>query len=271
MFGMDSNADTVIQSDNFARDLAILNWMIELGADEAICENPINRNALPKAAPVLAKPDIKPDQPRRKTAPVQPMADNVAQSCNDLESLRNAIAQFDGCALKKGARKMVFGTGNPDARVMIIGECPSRAEDQSGQPFAGQTGVLLDKMLAAINLSTDAKMPENAAYLANIIPWRAPQNREASPDEISMMLPFLMRHIQLIKPDFLVLMGNSASKTLLEANQSIGKIRGQWGSVLDIPTLPMFHPGYLMRSAAQKRAAWADLLSLKQKISGKIP
>ena len=255
----------MMDAAHFEHDLALLDWHLELGADEAIGEVPVNRYKLKAPAPkpksqVEAAPQptlVEPETPQ--TIDTTPLAN----ACPNLESLRNTIEAFDGCELKRGAKSTVFCDGNPAARVMIVGEAPGREEDRAGKPFIGRAGQLLDKMFAAIGLSRFEDLPETALYITNVLPWRPPQNRDPSADEIALMKPFLLRHIALAQPDFIVTMGNPSTKTLFETTLGITKMRGQWGEVLGIPALPMFHPAYLLRSPEFKREAWADLLSLK--------
>jgi DNA polymerase len=253
----------------FHHDLALLDWHLELGADEAIGETPVNRYALeapaPKPKPEVAAPSVAP-------TPAVPSAFDstpIAQACESLEALREAMAAFDKCALKQGARNTVFCDGHPSARVMIIGEAPGREEDREGRPFIGRAGQLLDKMFAAIGLSRHEEAAESALYITNVLPWRPPQNRDPLPEEIALMKPFLLRHIELAQPEFIVTMGNPSTKTLRDTALGITKMRGQWGEVLGIPSVPLFHPAYLLRSPEKKREAWADLLSLKARLEGK--
>ncbi|MEL6571738.1 MAG: uracil-DNA glycosylase [Pseudomonadota bacterium] len=255
--------------DTFWRDLAMLDWQVELGADEAISESPVDRYALephqPKpaaAAPSKAAPpplSAKPEEDPRAEAK------SAAAGAADLAALAKAMQAFEHCEIKKGARKFVFSDGTPGARVMIVGEAPGRDEDQIGRPFVGQAGQLLDKMLAAIEMDRAAEDAAQAVYITNVLPWRPPANRTPEPAEIAMMLPFLERHIALAAPDVLVLMGNTPCQALL-GRAGITRIRGQWTEVLGRPTLPMFHPAYLLRQAIAKREAWADLLELKSKL-----
>lgn len=259
----------MMEATQFAHDLALLDWHLELGADEAIGETPINRYALaaptpkPKPAPVsptpVAAPPVVASPEAIDTTP-------LANACADLDSLRATVEAFDGCELKQGARNTVFCDGNAAARVMIIGEAPGREEDREGRPFIGRAGQLLDKMFAAIGLSRFEEAPASALYITNVMPWRPPQNRDPSPEEIALMKPFLLRHIALAQPDFIVTMGNPSTKTLFETSVGITRMRGQWGEVQGTPALPMFHPAYLLRSPEQKRLAWADLLSLKARL-----
>ena len=250
----------------FHHDLALLDWHLELGADEAIGEAGINRYEMEAPAPKpkpIATPAI---QPTSKTEPVAFDSTPIAQACNTIDALRAAIETFEHCALKQGARNTVFCDGNPKARVMIIGEAPGREEDSAGKPFIGNAGKLLDKMFAAIGLSRHEDRQESALYITNVLPWRPPQNRDPKPEEIALMKPFLLRHIELAQPDIIVTMGNASTQTLRDTTLGITKFRGQWGEVLGIPTIPLFHPAYLLRLPEQKRQAWADLLSLKSRL-----
>ncbi len=261
--------------------VAALRWQIELGADEAILDQPVDRFTLPTSPPARRRdPGAGPvpapagrPEPRRASAPAMagtameaPSPALVAASCDSLEALHAAMAEFDGCALKKGARSLVFADGIPGARVMIIGEAPGREEDMKGKPFVGRSGQLLDRMFAAIGLSRTAADPAHGLYITNTVPWRPPQNREPSPDEIAMMKPFLMRHIALAAPRLLVLMGRPAAQTLLGTTTGITRLRGRWAEVEGIPALPMFHPAALLRDPLKKRETWADLLALKARL-----
>jgi len=250
----------------FHHDLALLDWHLELGADEAISETPINRYELEKPAP-KPKPAAAPQPaPTPNAAPAIFDSTPVAQACTSLDALRSALETFEHCPLKRGARNTVFCDGNPAARVMIIGEAPGREEDHEGRPFIGRAGQLLDRMFAAIGLSRHEGAPESALYITNVLPWRPPQNRDPKPEEIALMKPFLLRHIELAQPEFIVTMGNPSTKTLRDTTLGITKMRGQWGEVLGIPSIPLFHPAYLLRSPEKKRLAWADLLSLKARL-----
>jgi len=193
------------------------------------------------------------------------LARAAAGAAADLPALAQAIADFDLCELKKGARSLVFADGDPAARVMVIGEAPGREEDMAGKPFVGPSGHLLDRMFAAIGLSRDAPDAQAALYITNVLPWRPPGNRNPEPDEIAMMQPFLQRHIELAGPDFLVLMGNQACQAVLGLGGIMG-LRGQWLEAFGRPVLPMAHPSYLLRRPQAKRDAWADLLSLRARL-----
>ena len=250
---------------------ALLEWQVELGATEARCETPVNRYELaaPAAkAPITGrageaqKPGSPPPLPP-KPKPVDPVA--VARSCAqaapDLAALRVALADFPHCDLKRGARNLVFADGQPGARVMIIAEAPDREEDRAGRPFAGPAGDLLDRMLAAIDLGRD-----KTVYLANVLPWRPPQGRDPSGDEVAMMVPFLQRHVELAQPEILLLMGNTSCQAVL-GKRGISRLRGQWGQAWGKMVLPMQHPTALLGQPALKSSAWADLLELKARLA----
>jgi uracil-DNA glycosylase len=190
---------------------------------------------------------------------------DLAAAAPDLAALKAAMAGFDGCDLKLGARNLVFADGNPQAQVMVLGEAPGREEDQQGLPFVGPAGQMLDRMFAAIGFSRGATDPAQAIYITNVLPWRPPQNRDPTPEEIAMFMPFVARHIALIAPKVLVLMGNTPCAGVL-GQRGITRLRGHWAEALGLPVLPMFHPAYLLRNPAAKREAWADLLALKARL-----
>lgn len=242
-----------------------LDWLIELGADDAISDAPIDRYGLQdkvKPAPavaVAAAPGVIPAKVRDEVDPVA-VARAASQGAGDLAALKAALASYEHCELKRGARNLVFCDGRPGARVMVIGEAPGRDEDREGRPFVGRAGQLLDRMLGAIDLSR-----ETSVYITNVLPWRPPQNRDPKPDEILMMQPFLARHIELAAPDILVIMGNISCQAVL-GKRGITRLRGTWAEAFGKPVLPMVHPAYLLRTPAAKREAWADLLELKARL-----
>jgi DNA polymerase len=183
-----------------------------------------------------------------------------------LADLKAALLAFEGCALKHTASNLVFADGNPGARLMIIGEAPGRDEDMVGLPFVGASGQLLDKMLASIGLN------RAHVYIANLLPWRPPGNRTPTVEETAMMLPWLRRHVQLANPDYVLILGGSAAKAVLGTKDGILKIRGHWqdvdfGDAMVRPTLASLHPAYLLRSPAQKRLSFADMLSVSSRLS----
>jgi len=256
--------------------LAALAWQIGMGADEAICDAPVNRFAAPgppavaaaRAAPVAAEapaPPVVAPQVADSTPDPVAAAEAAARSAPDLAALAAAMAAFPHCALRQGARNCVFADGRPGARVMIVGEAPGSEEDQRGLPFVGRAGQLLDRMLAAIDMRRDHPDPGRAVYITNVLPWRPPGNRTPTPEECAMMLPFLARHVELAAPDILVLMGNTPTRALLGPG-GILRRRGIWVRALDRPALPMVHPAYLLRTPSAKREAWTDLLSLQARL-----
>ncbi|MDD9720181.1 uracil-DNA glycosylase [Sulfitobacter sp. PR48] len=256
-----------MESSAYHHDLALLEWQIELGAFEAIGDVPVNRYEVPAAvekpkAAVAATPAVAPVPQARVDAVA--IAEQAAAAAATLEDLRAAMAAFEHCDLKKGARNLVFSDGIPGASVMLVGEAPGRDEDRAGKPFVGRAGQLLDKMLAAIDMGRDRA--EAPVYITNVLPWRPPQNRDPKPEEIAMMKPFLMRHIALAKPQVLVIVGNWSCQALL-GKRGITRLRGAWTEAAGVPALPIFHPAYLLRSPEFKREAWADLLSLKAKLA----
>lgn len=243
---------------------AALEWQIEMGVTEAIGAEPINRYALEaKPAKPLPAPGVAP-----KPAQANPVGDaeKAALAATTLESLKAAMAAYPHCDLRNGARNLVFSDGNPGAPVMIIGEAPGRDEDLQGKPFVGQAGQLLDKMFAAIGMARGLTDVENAIYITNVLPWRPPQNRDPKPDEVAMMLPFLRRHVELVNPRIVILMGNHACRAAL-GKAGITRLRGTWTTAFERPALPMCHPAYLLRTTHAKREAWADLLSLRERLS----
>ncbi len=253
---------------------AALEWQMELGADEAIGEAPVDRYALataelaraqaPVAASVAAVAPVARAQQAEERDPVGE-ARKAAAGAGDLAALAAAMAAYEHCELKRGARQLVFADGLPAARLMIIGEAPGREEDIAGKPFVGRAGQLLDRMLGAIEMGRDRE--EAPVYITNLMPWRPPQNRDPKPEEIAMMLPFLERHVALIDPEVVVLMGNTACQAVL-GKRGIMRLRGQWSEAFGRPALAMFHPAYLLRQPAAKRETWADLLSVKAKLAG---
>jgi uracil-DNA glycosylase family 4 len=243
---------------------AALEWQIAMGADEAILDAPVDRYSLPETPPKKADASLPP--------PVEDKIDAVAvsraaaESVTGLDGLRAAMDAYEHCELKRGARQLVFSDGQPNAKVMIIGEAPGRDEDMQGKPFVGRAGQLLDLMFSHIGLSRQSPAAETSLYITNVLPWRPPQNRDPQPDEVAMMLPFLKRHVELIDPDILIAMGNHSCQALL-GQRGITRLRGKWAEALGKPVLPMFHPAYLLRTPEAKREAWADLLSLKARLS----
>ncbi len=258
---MDSAPDTY-QDYHTAR--ALLEWQVELGVTEAIGDAPVNRYELSARAKPAARSQAAPAAVQAVADSVDPVVEAKAQAAaaDTLDALRAALAAYDHCDLKKGARNLVFSDGVAGARVMIIGEAPGRDEDREGRPFVGRAGQLLDRMLDAIGLSR----AENV-YITNVLPWRPPQNRDPQAEEIAMLTPFLSRHVELAAPDLLVLMGNISCQAVL-GRRGITRLRGHWTEAFGRPALPMFHPAYLLRQPHAKREAWADLLELNARLKG---
>ena len=182
-----------------------------------------------------------------------------------LADLQSGLAKLDDCPLKHTASNLCFADGNPGARLMIIGEAPGRDEDRMGVPFVGADGQLLDKMIASIGLD------RASVYLTNLLPWRPPGNRSPTDEETAMLLPWLFRHVQLAKPEFVLLLGGAAAKLVLGSHEGIMKLRGRWrdvdfGDGVARPVLASLHPAYLLRSPAQKRLAFEDLLLLTKRL-----
>jgi len=257
--------------------LAMLDWQIELGADEAILDAPVDRFALADAPPpVMAPPKAAAAPTAPGPVPVTPplavdavaLAQASAAAARDLPALMAALEAFEHCEPSQTAMRLVFADGLPGAHVMIVGDAPDRDEDQHGKPFVGAAGQLLDRMLAAIGLSRQGEDPARAVYLTSILPWRPPANRKPTPEELAMMAPFVRRHIELAAPDLVVLMGNSACEGLL-GQSGISRLRGQWAEVAGRPALAMFSPEHLLRKPADKALAWVDLLALKARLGAR--
>lgn len=259
--------------------LSALVWLLEEDAAEATGEYPVNRfTKAPAAAPVRAVPST--EQSARAPLAMPAMAplpaiarddfdaigsaQTQARAAKTLAELKAALEGFEGCALKKQANTTVFADGNPASRIMLIGEAPGRDEDRLGLPFVGRAGKLLDKMLAAIHLD------RTTAYITNVINWRPPDNREPTPEEAAMCLPFLRRHIELANPEIIILLGAVAARHVMGFSEGIMKLRGRWleyrvGERM-VPVLPTLHPAYLLRQPAHKKLAWRDLQAAERKI-----
>ncbi|MGI9389198.1 MAG: uracil-DNA glycosylase [Boseongicola sp.] len=247
----------------FWEQKAALEFQVALGADEAIGDEPIDRYAAGERAAAVAAAGAVEQEPT--SADPVAAAVEAAADTRDLSGLRAAMETYDHCELKRGARQLVFADGSPNAQVMIIGEAPGRDEDIQGKPFVGRAGQFLDLMFSHIGLSRSSPDAERALYITNVLPWGPPQNRDPREDEIAMMRPFLERHVELIAPKVLVVMGNHACQALL-GRRGITRLRGTWTDAINRPALPMFHPAYLLRNPAAKREAWADLLALNARL-----
>lgn len=286
-----------------AEALALLKLYIEWGADEAIEATPQSRlgttgagiTDLPPRGMAAKGPvavPARPETPRQlaeaparaayapspvpSSAPARalgPMdqaavtsAREAASAAPDLAALRAALESFDGIGLRRTATNLVFADGNPAAKVMLVGEAPGADEDRLGLPFVGVSGQLLDRMMAAIGLD------RTTFYITNVCFWRPPGNRKPTDAELAAQKPFVERHIELIAPKVLVLVGAAAAQGLLQTTEGITRLRGRWfeyrtpGLPAPVPTLPIFHPAYLLRQPAQKRETWRDLLKLKSRL-----
>ena len=181
----------------------------------------------------------------------------------NLDLLKKSIIGLKNCDLKKHAKNIVFSDGNPKSKIMLIGEAPGANEDHEGLPFVGRAGQLLDKMLSAIDLD------RRKVYISNIINYRPPENRRPTEDEIKRYLPFISKHIEIIKPKILVLLGSTAMNALISSEKVITKMRGRWiekqFGTCKTSVIITFHPAFLMRQPAQKKMAWIDLKMIREK------
>src|SRR5262245_50938189 len=273
-----------------SRDQAreLLAFYQEAGVDALLEEAPSNRFAGDGAPPVPQAEAIRPTAGGRSGAPARPLlarereaagrlasppspeaavmaAREAAKSAATLEELRAMLERFEGCALRTTAPQLVFADGNPQARVMFVGEAPGRDEDIEGLPFVGRSGKLLDLMMAAIGLD------RSCAYIANVVPWRPPGNRTPTPQESAICLPFTLRQIELADPDILVCLGSPSTQTLLNSKDGILKTRGRWfpfqTGTREIRSIATLHPAYLLRQPLQKRFAWRDFLAIKKALA----
>jgi DNA polymerase len=270
-----------------SNSLSDLAWLVEAGADEAVGEAAVDRFASRPHPPLeggskfaeqisgrgipALKRDPSPKNPSDfSTLPQGEGGDSVgdaitaARSANSLTELKAALERFEGCGLKRSATNTVFADGSPAHRIMFIGEAPGRDEDRQGLPFVGRAGKLLDKMLAAIGLD------RTKVYITNVLNWRPPDNRDPSPEEAAMCLPFLRRHIELVNPEVMVLLGAVSVRHVMGRSDGIMKTRGRWleynvqGRM--VPVMPTLHPAYLLRQPAHKKLAWRDLQAIEDKI-----
>lgn len=269
---------------------AALQWHLDAGADEVLQDTPNDRTAAitqllkspaaevapeGRVAPSIVPMTPAPDMLGSAAAKVE--AVRLAKGCNSLEELRAAIASFEGLAIRKTATNMVFCDGNPSAKIMLVGEAPGADEDRQGKPFVGVSGQLLDRILACIGLSRKEEDPDKAVYISNILNWRPPGNRTPTQAEIDISLPFIERHIALVKPKVLILAGGVSAKGLLGRDEAISKLRGKFQTYtpltqgiaeegFSLPSIATYHPAYLLRTPSQKGLVWADMLMLKARI-----
>ncbi len=250
-------------------EAALLGWYAELGVDEVLLASSVNRRGReerPAPAPG-AKPT--PAQAAARSAPPRLSVPQTVAST--LDGLRAEIEAFEGCSLKRTAKNTVFADGEPGSGIMFIGEAPGAEEDRIGKPFVGKAGKLLDNMLATIGRD------RTNVYITNIVFWRPPGNRRPTDIETAVCLPFVHRHIELVRPRVIALLGAVAAKTVLGTSQGITRLRGRWHDFqaeslgAPIPALPMFHPAYLLRQPLHKREAWTDFRFLRAKIDETMP
>ena len=276
----------------------ILEWHIDIGVDECIDDTPANKlNSVPtsmadvleaskkqQTKPIahtdkIAQAYQSPAAPKQEdgfiplgTAEAAQDALRAAAACETLQDLEKAIRAFEGCPLKRTAKSTVFQDGDPSARIMVIGECPGVDEDNTGTPFSGQAGLLLDKMFAAIGYDRASEDSAKALYLTNLVYWRPPGNRVPTDSEIEICRPFALRHIEIINPEVLVIMGGVTAKSILKTGHGITRLRGKWTEfktdAIDKPvkTLPMLHPEFLLKSPDRKKYAWQDLQLLRDSL-----
>ncbi|AUN31497.1 uracil-DNA glycosylase [Niveispirillum cyanobacteriorum] len=281
--------------------VSALRFLLDCGVDEVIGEEPTDWSALsprPRTQSAVASPaPVRPaaggaapqPAPRQNVPPLAarpadpgPLgaaeagqsARVAASAAQSLDELKEALAAFEGCALKKTATNLVFGMGSRQARIMLIGEAPGENEDRQGLPFVGPAGQLLDRMLGAIGLDRHADDPAKAVYITNMLPWRPPGNRSPTDSEIAACMPFMVRHIELMAPDILIFAGGISAKAMLNRTEGITRLRGRWfdygsaGLKKSVAAMPMLHPAYLLRNPDAKREAWKDLLALKVRLDG---
>lgn len=271
----------------------LLRWYVEAGVDAALDETPRDRFAEAAAAASVASAQRGRERPeavrergrpdtRAESAAAVPFAGaaeaadeiavaarTAARSAATLDELREALARFEGCALKSTAKNLVFSAGDPAARVMFVGEAPGADEDRLGEPFVGKSGQMLDRMLKAIGLD------RSSVYIANVIPWRPPGNRTPTPQEQAACEPFIRRQIELADPDILVCLGGPSAQTLLGIKDGILKARGRWtdyeAGKRTIRALATLHPAYLLRQPGQKKLVWRDFKAIKAALAALPP
>lgn len=266
--------------------IALLQWYVDAGVEDALLDEPRNYFISSTPPPVEtparhsdtyadSPPVVAPPSPA--ASPVQILhhipsaaiaeARKLADAAETLEALEQAVRNFDGCSLKRTATKTVFSDGNPAAKLMLIGEAPGAQEDMQGIPFCGPSGLLLDKMLAGISHD------RTNTYITNTLFWRPPGNRPPSPEELAICKPFVERHIALIDPALIVLVGGTALKGVLGQDAGITRLRGKHYALRtpygdkEYPVAVIYHPSYLLRSPVHKRVTWQDLLAIKATLS----
>lgn len=274
-----------------------LRWHVDQGVTDALGDEPQDATVWINAAPPppvrqaanITPPQAAPETPRNMEQHAPPTFLGVAEAraeavraaaaAKTLDELKAAIAAFQGFAISKTATNLVFADGDPDASIMLVGEAPGADEDRLGKPFVGASGQLLDKILRSIGLDRNAQEQPSRIYISNMLNWRPPGNRNPTPAEIEMALPFIERHIQLAAPKILIFCGSVSAKALLDTEQGISRLRGRWHNYMPrtkeltdkangpIPALATYHPSYLLRTPGQKKLVWADMLEIHSKIN----
>ena len=259
----------------------LLRWYAEMGVDIAVDDAPHDRfaesrasicraemSSLPAATPETIEIGRRVMREPGTALPPEAIAASAweqAAAAQSLDDLRERLSRFEGCGLKATATRLVFGDGNPSAKIMFVGEAPGADEDREGVPFVGRAGQLLDKMLASIGLD------RGKVYIANVVPWRPPGNRTPTPLETSACLPFTCRQIELVDPKILVCLGGASAQTLLGGKEGVMRMRGRWFAYqtgnTEIRALAMLHPAFLLRQPAHKKLAWQDLRMLAKELN----
>ena len=276
-----------------AQLIEALQWHIDHGADEALSGVPIDRTVMPELpkrqtssksqlsqANIVDFEDNAKQQEMMGAAQAVVEAQKLASECKTLDDLKKAISNFKGLSVRKTATNMVFSDGHPEAPVMLIGEAPGADEDIQGKPFVGVSGQLLDRILACIGLDRTSEEPSKSVYISNILNWRPPGNRTPTQAEMDISRPFIERHIALAQPKAIILCGGVSAKSLLRRSESISKLRGSFhdyrvpealqtedSNPNPIPAMATYHPAYLLRTPAQKKAVWADMLMFQAKLT----
>ena len=243
-------------------ELQTLEWYLSAGVDEIIGEEPINR-LVPPVVPVQQNRPVQSNvilqAPVALKKEVNETTSALAEQATTLDELKELLQNLD-TPLKKMAQRLVFADGNPHSDLMIIGEAPGGEEDRQGLPFVGPSGKLLDLMLKSIGRD------RTNTYITNVVNYRPENNRTPSFDEICLFLPFLKKHIELVKPKVILLLGSCAITALTDGSETITRLRGKWMDYNGIPMLASFHPSFLLRTPIQKKNAWYDFLMIKQKL-----
>ena len=250
--------------------LGDLLWLKEAGINYYLSKDNHRANSLnstaPKKSEKILSPQKSPDKPsNEKQMDIIAKARSIADKASNLAELKQSLLEFEDCKLKQFATNTVFADGVENSKIMFIGEAPGASEDLRGIPFCGESGELLDKMLASIGIYRNKN-----AYITNTVFWRPPANRAPTPEEINICRPFVEKHIALISPRLIVLVGNTAATSLLGQHEGITKIRKKHYSYTNkylsapIPTTAIFHPAYLLRQPLQKKSSWFDLIKIQQ-------